>query len=132
MEVKHLVLIKDDLGQCYHLNLYILCLRTIISYTVKTVKLKALKKSDVFNSSATATSNFKNSFNLSCKKTLLYIMCMTDMPIHYLLLCAWLICPYITCYYVHDWYAHTLLVIMCMTDMPIHYLLLCAWPICPL
>jgi len=44
MEVIHLFLIKDDL------DLYIFCLRTIISYTVKTVKLKALKKSDVFNS----------------------------------------------------------------------------------
>jgi len=43
MEVMHLVLIKDDLGQISHLNLYIFCLRTIISYTVKTVKLKALK-----------------------------------------------------------------------------------------
>jgi len=50
MEVMHLFLIKDDLGQCSHLNVYIFCLRTIISYTVKTVELKALKMSDVFNS----------------------------------------------------------------------------------
>jgi len=43
MEVMHLFLIKDDLGQCYHLNLYIFCLRTIISYTVKLLNLKHLK-----------------------------------------------------------------------------------------
>jgi len=50
IEVMHLFLIKDDFGQSFHLDVYIFCLRTIISYTVKTVKLKALKKSDVFNS----------------------------------------------------------------------------------
>jgi len=43
MEVMHLFLIKDDLDQCSHLNLYFFCFRTIISYSVKTVKLKALK-----------------------------------------------------------------------------------------
>ena len=32
---------KDDSGQCSHLNLYIFCFRTIISYTVK---IKTLKK----------------------------------------------------------------------------------------
>jgi len=29
-----LVFNKDDFGQCSHLNLYIFCFRTIISYTV--------------------------------------------------------------------------------------------------
>jgi len=72
MEVMHLVLIKDDLGQISHLNLYIFWLRTIISYTVKTVKFKALKKSDVFNS---WTSWLKRSFNIpySVKNIFKYI-----------------------------------------------------------
>jgi len=43
MEVVYLFLIKYDLGQCYHLNVYIFCLRTIIAYTVKPVKPKDLK-----------------------------------------------------------------------------------------
>jgi len=43
MEVMHLFLIKNDLGQCSHLNLYFGCFKTIISYALKTVKVKALK-----------------------------------------------------------------------------------------
>jgi len=39
MEVMHLFLIKMILDRCSHLNVYIFCFRTIISYTVKAVKL---------------------------------------------------------------------------------------------